>query len=757
MKKFIFCLCVLGLGGVWMPLKAKHIVGGDMYYECILLDTSRKTVNFRITMKLYRDCSNPEGALFDTDAKFGIYEKLIDGRFRFVKDITNLRYQGPINRIDPNASNPCLIVPPGVCVEEASYQFTTGNLALLSTGSYYISYQRCCRNETISNILDPGLAGAALTIEITAEAQRLCNSSPKFKGLPPVVICVNNPIDYDHSAIDNEGDLITYEFCAPLIAGGQDGSAGGKNSCFGVTPDPSSCLPPYLPVTFKPPLYSTIYPMGGNPLVTIHPITGFISGKPEVQGQFVVGVCIKEYRNGVLLTETRRDFQFNVTYCEPKVFASIQADSTINSGETFVINSCGELDVDFINRSTDVQFISSYQWDFDIQGSKQSSTSRNARFSFPQLGTYVGKMFVNKGTQCADSLNIKVNVFPDIRANYQFQFDTCVAGPIQFTDLSYTGSNLLTSWNWNFAGSGNAFAQNPVFTFTTPGRKAVMLQVRDVNGCLADTTITIPYYPVPPLLIVDPNQTEGCSPLTICLRNLSVPIDTSYQILWDFGDGTSGKGLAPCHRYESGGIFSVKLQVTSPIGCYTERTYNQLITVRQSPEAKFDINPSKINVFNPKVSLTDQSTFSSSRNWEINNSDKFSQLFFQYTFRDTGIQKVQLVANHINGCSDTLIQYIDVEPIVTYHMPNAFTPNGDANNEEFIGVGYTYGMSDFELVIWDRWGSKVFKTNDPTQGWNGRKDNGGENLPNGVYVYTLRYKTPRGQLLESKGFATLIR
>ncbi|MBK8956175.1 MAG: gliding motility-associated C-terminal domain-containing protein [Saprospiraceae bacterium] len=757
LRNSIFICFLLVFGYPNIDIHAKHIIGGDMYYECVLSDTSRKLVNFRVTMKLYRDCSNPEGALFDTDAKFGIYEKMSDGRFRFIKDISNINYLRPIVVIDPKANNPCLIVPRGVCVEEGTYQFVTGNLSMLSSGSYYISYQRCCRNETISNIIRPGEAGAALTLEITAEAQRLCNNSPLFKSFPPVVVCVNNPIEYDHSATDKEGDLVTYEFCTPLIAGGQDGTPGGRNSCFGVTPDPSSCLPPYLPVTFKAPLYSTIYPMAGNPLVTIDPITGIISGTPEVQGQYVVGVCIKEFRNGILLTETRRDFQFNVTYCEPKVFAKVQADSVMASGETYVLNSCGAFDVDFENRSTDVQFISSYLWEFDIQGLIQSDNNRNARFNFPQIGTYRGKMFVNKGTLCSDSLNILVNIFPEIHADYSYQYDTCVAGPIEFTDLSYSGSNNLISWNWNFSGEGSMSLQNPEFTFPTPGRKQIRLQVKDINGCLADTTLTIPYYPVPPLLIIDPDQTDGCSPLNVCLTNLSVPIDTSYTVIWDFGDGTSGKGLSPCHRYEAGGTYSLKLEVTSPIGCYTERNYNQLINVRQSPDAQFEINPDKINIFNPRVSITDQSTFATSRNWEINNSDRLTQAFFQYTFRDTGIQKIQLIANNINGCKDTLIKYIDVVPIVTYYLPNAFTPNGDANNDEFVGVGYTYGLSDFDLSVWDRWGSRVFQTNDPLVGWNGRKDNAGENLPNGVYVYTLKYKTPRGEPIENKGFATLIR
>ncbi len=756
MRTHSYLLALLFLLLICTTAEAKHIIGGDMYYECTLSDTIKKQVNFKVTMKIYRDCSNPEGALFDRDAKIGIYEKFPDGRFRFVTEILNLSYQSPIQKIDPSANNPCLLVPPGVCVEEATYVFNTGILPMLSSSSYYIAYQRCCRNETISNIFNPGMAGAAFTIEITAEAQKKCNNSPRFKSFPPVVICVNNPINYDHSVTDKEGDLVTYEFCAPLSAGGQDGTQGGKNTCFGVTPDPSSCLPPYDAVLFKNPFYTTQFPMGGSPLISIDPLTGFISGTPTIQGQFVVGVCIKEFRNGILLTETRRDFQFNVAYCEPKVFANLEADSSSN-GKTFFVNSCGNFDVDFTNLSTDEQFISKYKWIFPIQGIDQIVNSRDARFSFPSLGTYSGKMVLNEGTSCADSLDIVVQIFPPIKASFDYSFDTCMASPIHFIDISTTGSNQMVSWAWNFAGQGNSSLQNPDFQFPNPGKKNVQLEVRDINGCKAKIQRIVPYYPVPPLLIVDPDKLSGCSPLDVCLRNLSAPIDTSYTIHWDFGDGTTGSQISPCHRYEQGGVYSLKLEVTSPIGCYTERRYDQLIRVDQSPVADFTATPGKLSSFDPKVSLADLSTFSDGRQWTINNKEKFTMGILQYTFRDTGFQKIQLVATSLNGCSDTLIQYIDVEPLVTYFLPNAFTPNGDSKNDVFTGVGYTFGMEQFELSIWDRWGSMVFETHDPGEGWNGRFLNTGENAPNGVYVFRLSYRTPRKELVESKGFVTLIR
>ena len=86
--------------------------------------------------------------------------------------------------------------------------------------NYVIVWQRCCRNITITNIQNPGETGATYSIEIHPDAQRTCNSSPRFINFPPSVLCANAPFKFDHSAIDKEGDLLIYEFCEPSKGGG---------------------------------------------------------------------------------------------------------------------------------------------------------------------------------------------------------------------------------------------------------------------------------------------------------------------------------------------------------------------------------------------------------------------------------------------------------------------------------------------------------------------------------------------------------
>ena len=115
------------------------------------------------------------------------------------------------------------------------------------------------------------------------------------------------------------------------------------------------------------------------------------------------------------------------------------------------------------------------------------------------------------------------------------------------------------------------------------------------------------------------------------------------------------------------------------------------------------------------------------------------------------------VVTHPSGCTDTLIQILDVIPEVRYYLPNAFTPNSDSKNDEFVGVGLMEGATNFRMTIWNRWGEKIFETTDPGEGWNGRKNNSGRESPNGVYVVIVQFNEPRGERREIKGFATLIR
>ena len=96
---------------------------------------------------------------------------------------------------------------------------------------------------------------------------------------------------------------------------------------------------------------------------------------------------------------------------------------------------------------------------------------------------------------------------------------------------------------------------------------------------------------------------------------------------------------------------------------------------------------------------------------------------------------------------------VNQQPYLT--VPNAFSPNGDGNNETFRPVVIYFDLSSYEFSIMNRWGETIYKTNNVGASWDGSKN--GQPVPQGVYVYTVRYKASTGQQFEKVGTVTLVR
>ncbi len=87
-------------------------------------------------------------------------------------------------------------------------------------------------------------------------------------------------------------------------------------------------------------------------------------------------------------------------------------------------------------------------------------------------------------------------------------------------------------------------------------------------------------------------------------------------------------------------------------------------------------------------------------------------------------------------------------------LPDIFTPNGDALNDEFRIFGQHF--NSFQIKIFNRWGEVVFFSGDPQFAWDGNYNQ--NPVPSGVYIYELQYKTlPNGELVKKVGQVRLMR
>jgi len=532
---------------------------------------------------MYRDCFGG-GAGFDSPAAFGLYTGSGDNW-----SYTNQYSASPQEIVNLELNDdPCVEEPEDVCVEKGTYVFTI--TVPVIEESYLLAYQRCCRNNTIVNIIEPGETGAVFQVEISPLAQEICNDSPTFDNFPPIVICAETPLAFDHSASDNENHTLIYEFCTPITSGGTLGSndnPGDPTACNGVTPSPVNCVPAFDDVLFKGPSYSVNEPLGETSNSNINNFSGLLTSTPQFTGQHVIGICVKEFLNGELLSEIRRDFQFNVEVCKVLINANVGNDEVIKEQE-FLIRSCGSNEVAFENLSEDKDFIDEYKWEFDVDGEVLSSDEENPTIAFPGVGDYFGQLVINPNSNgCQDTAKLFIEIRPEIIADFSTVYDTCVAGPVEFTDETFTGAGVITRWEYDLNEEDTISIADHAFTFEQPGSKRVTLIAEDINKCVDDTTIVIDYFPIPSEIIVEPNTFVGCLPAEILFSNLSTPISDAYDILWEFGDGGQDTAISPLYTYEDIGEFSVGLEITSPLGCFTSAYYPFLIQVLESPVADF--------------------------------------------------------------------------------------------------------------------------------------------------------------------------
>jgi len=104
-----------------------------------------------------------------------------------------------------------------------------------------------------------------------------------------------------------------------------------------------------------------------------------------------------------------------------------------------------------------------------------------------------------------------------------------------------------------------------------------------------------------------------------------------------------------------------------------------------------------------------------------------------------------------NGCRSNDCVAITIDASGEVWAPNIFSPNGDALNDVFYIRG-PIQSDDFALMIFNRWGEKVFETSDPDQGWDGTQN--GKQLNTAVFVYTASGTTWGGTEFTLQGNIT---
>ncbi|MEO1434804.1 MAG: PKD domain-containing protein [Bacteroidota bacterium] len=401
--------------------------------------------------------------------------------------------------------------------------------------------------------------------------------------------------------------------------------------------------------------------------------------------------------------------------------------------------------------------INGYQifWDFG-DGSTDNSTVSPIH-TYTNRGSYTVELTVISPNGCVANAvfpdDIRVDSIPT--ADFDWNFENCSQGLTNFENQSSPNDGEIAEWAWNFDNGQTSDLTDPTINLGDAGIYDVFLQVTDSNQCTDTIRQAVEWFP-PATIDIQLDDDLGCYPHTVQFEQFSDSIP-GYEPFWEFGDGASSTRWAPNHVYADSGLYTVRLSVTNPIECPVSEVFEELILVIDPPFADFSYSPERPNNFEPEVEFENLSQNAQSWFWDFGNGDDSNQESPTYSYPDTGLYLVTLFADQYTGCRDSLSQLVDVEPQFTYFLPNAFSPNFDGLNDEFRGTGLTETIRSFEMNIFNRWGELVFQTNNPNDSWNGKKNNTGVPSPQGVYVYSVRIISGRGEVFTYEGFVTLIR
>jgi gliding motility-associated-like protein len=425
---------------------------------------------------------------------------------------------------------------------------------------------------------------------------------------------------------------------------------------------------------------------------------------------------------------------------------------------------CVSLIVDFSDTIRNAQ---SYEWYFNyVPGNPPDlvTTSPIAQWTYNAVGTYIVLLVAIDPATCnirdSSFMNIKVgDIKADLDFNY-FKTGGCNSLTYQFNNTSFAPPIrpfTNTSFTWNFGdGSPPVIAGlNPVtHTFPAPGPYNVTLNLTDIAYCNTPDSKSVIIDIAANVKAQFTTPDFGCVQYNAAFDNLSIGGQTW---LWEFGDGTFSTSFEPVHLYAIPGIYQVRLIAYNPNTCnLSDTTAYFTITVLDAPTPDFSFSPIA-PLENSPTTFTNLSSPDAIRfKWQFGDGDSLltaSRQPVQHQYNATGTFNACLTAYNAAGCDSMICKPVDAIIVPVLDVPNAFTPQSGDENSIILVRGF--GIAKMQFIIWNRWGQKVFETNNRFQGWDGKVK--GVVQPMDVYAYTLSVEFSDGVKTTKKGDITLIR
>ncbi len=765
-KLILFCclaFCPLA------DLQATHLIGGDLTYR-------RLTGNqFEVTLKLYRDCNTGQ-APFDSTIEIGIFERTTN-LLRDSITIPLLNFYALSLSMPGSTCSP----PPDVCGEAGVY---TDTLTLADNpNGYYISWQRCCRNIGIVNLINGLETGMVYYAEIPNPA--LHNSSAAFDFDPLPYVCEGQPFALDYSASDPDGDSLVYFLANPLA-----GTLG-----YPTQTNPQAVLVNQVPGPYPNAVWTPGYNLSNVfnsiPSATIDPVSGILSAKVDQLGMFALAFEVYEYRNGILIGMIRREIEitsvacanlapqlltdslpgnltFNITESDTICFNAVYTDA---DGDNVVLNLSGNafggpgILPPFAIASPDtgpVTVSTSFCWN-TICGHGRPQPYLvvfdviDDGCPLPAITTDTLRIYIHQVPQ-AGPLNIQCIGLVDDHTNRVTWID------ITGSQAYFAKVEIFRSHN----GSAYTLLQT-IFSDTTSSFDDVLAINNDTDEYC--------YY----VIATNRCGVTGPSSDTLCsygqgnsklnyIEYVTVVDDKEIELKWEHFPDAPYSTLY-IYRSENDGALNYE-QVAEMVHPAVEVWKDVNVNVDEHSYCYYMLNRdycggiSEMSNESCSILLTGNAApWENSLQWTLyhdwNTGVEYYEVYRKtgeadafenyYMLPDTGFIFSDQLLNPQEGIYNYMIRAVEgsggngassfsneielhQQPYI--FLPNAFTPNHDSKNDRW--QGYENFVRNADLKIFNRWGALIYSGTGINAGWDGTYN--GSDAPQGIYIYEFSYE-----------------
>ena len=408
---------------------------------------------------------------------------------------------------------------------------------------------------------------------------------------------------------------------------------------------------------------------------------------------------------------TNSDFEVSQT---GTYTVEIEVNQCINQDtiEVYIINSYKDL-------GNDTSFCKGQTLNIDATTSGANylwqDGSNNGNFEVSQTGTYTVEIEL-LGCNLQGQIEVIVYEIPYLELGN----DTSVCeGQILNLDASTIGANYL----WQ---DGSA---NPDFEVSQAGIYSLEIEV---NGCKNKDEIKVNFMFIDANIIGDGlfcNINEVQASIIVTGENPPFTINYSNGEIFNT---ISGESPFLIDIPQEGTYYTT--QVIDNKGCIDSNVDTAIFGLYPKVQASFSVEPEYAYIDDPTITFYNNSLNHYTSSWSFGDRTYYETMeeIIEHIYMFSGDFVVRLIVSNEHMCKDTTEQELSIIPI-PFFVPNAFTPGSELINNTF-GLS-TDKVQKFQMIIFDRWGDEIYRSNDVNKPWDGTKNN--QLVPIGVYVYKI--------------------